>query len=386
MPTEQENQEMFDFYQRLKNSSSLDFVELIKSHKHNKHDFPAVNAGDLEGILNMANGGLGVSIVDPDADRILFWDDSAGEFTFLSPGSNLSISGTTLNANIITVNAGEALTAGEVVRLQVAAGGYSTDGYHWVNGTVYACRAAANDTTYGNNIIGIMTSAAVYLGTGTCLVIGVANTLSGLTGGSKYYLDNYSSSVLSISQATQDTFGRVSYGDGNPAHDENNTWRQLYVPTSSRLDKMYFFARKNGGVSGDVTIEIKRGNTSLGTTNLGVGASTEYVADFTDIKVYKGELLNIYITNPGFASSESGGFDIAYMSTGLPYSANSEGVSTFFEKNGVTVSGASVYFKVYEMPNFGKLNTTAGTRKIKMGQALSATELAMAMQYADSIL
>lgn len=40
-------------------------------------------------------GGLG----DPNADRIVFWDDSAGSFAYLAPGTNLSITGTTLNAS-----------------------------------------------------------------------------------------------------------------------------------------------------------------------------------------------------------------------------------------------------------------------------------------------
>lgn len=38
------------------------------------------------------------ALVDPNADRILFWDDSLGEFTWLSLGTNLVITGTTLDA------------------------------------------------------------------------------------------------------------------------------------------------------------------------------------------------------------------------------------------------------------------------------------------------
>ena len=38
------------------------------------------------------------SLTDPNADRIFFWDDSAGASKFLEIGTNLSISGTTLNA------------------------------------------------------------------------------------------------------------------------------------------------------------------------------------------------------------------------------------------------------------------------------------------------
>jgi len=37
-------------------------------------------------------------LTDPDADRLLFWDDSDGNFVFLTLGENLSITGTTINA------------------------------------------------------------------------------------------------------------------------------------------------------------------------------------------------------------------------------------------------------------------------------------------------
>lgn len=46
----------------------------------------------------LADGGTGASLTDPNADRIMFWDDSAGAMTWLTPGTNLSITGTTLNA------------------------------------------------------------------------------------------------------------------------------------------------------------------------------------------------------------------------------------------------------------------------------------------------
>ena len=46
----------------------------------------------------LADGGTGTSLVDPNADRILFWDDSAGAMTWLTMGTNLTITGTTLDA------------------------------------------------------------------------------------------------------------------------------------------------------------------------------------------------------------------------------------------------------------------------------------------------
>ena len=61
----------------------------------------AVGAGT--GIAVTANAvelsHLGLeSLTDPGADRIAFWDDSAGSFTWLTLGTNLSITGTTLDA------------------------------------------------------------------------------------------------------------------------------------------------------------------------------------------------------------------------------------------------------------------------------------------------
>jgi hypothetical protein len=53
------------------------------------------------GTLALANGGTGASLVDPNADRIFFWDDSAGTTAFLSLGASLSITGTTLDATAI---------------------------------------------------------------------------------------------------------------------------------------------------------------------------------------------------------------------------------------------------------------------------------------------
>lgn len=38
-------------------------------------------------------------LADPNADRIVFWDDSAGAYTFLTVGSGLSITGTTITAS-----------------------------------------------------------------------------------------------------------------------------------------------------------------------------------------------------------------------------------------------------------------------------------------------
>lgn len=62
---------------------------------------------DVTGVLPLANGGTGVALADPNADRIMFWDDSAGSMAFLEAGAGLSISGATIST---TATGGDAST------------------------------------------------------------------------------------------------------------------------------------------------------------------------------------------------------------------------------------------------------------------------------------
>lgn len=54
--------------------------------------------------VSTANGGLGVALSDPGADRILFWDDSAGTHAYLTAGAGLTITGTTITSSAEVVN------------------------------------------------------------------------------------------------------------------------------------------------------------------------------------------------------------------------------------------------------------------------------------------
>lgn len=47
----------------------------------------------------LADGGTGASLTDPNADRIMFWDDSAGVVTWLEASIGLTLSGTTLEVS-----------------------------------------------------------------------------------------------------------------------------------------------------------------------------------------------------------------------------------------------------------------------------------------------
>lgn len=48
-------------------------------------------------VIAMADGGFGRAFVDPNADRIPFWDDSAGQFDWLQLGTALAIVGNVLS-------------------------------------------------------------------------------------------------------------------------------------------------------------------------------------------------------------------------------------------------------------------------------------------------
>ncbi len=92
----------------------------------------------------LADGGTGASLADPNADRILFWDDSAGQVTWLVPNTGLEISGTNLNCTVTSTPTTSAsdLVSGTLAqaRLGTIAGTQDTNNTHDV---VYQAAADA---------------------------------------------------------------------------------------------------------------------------------------------------------------------------------------------------------------------------------------------------
>jgi hypothetical protein len=81
---------------RLGAGTSGQFLKTLGAGANPAWDSPAYSPGGTD--VALADGGTGASLSDPNADRIMFWDDSAGAVTWLTAGSGLSISGTTMTA------------------------------------------------------------------------------------------------------------------------------------------------------------------------------------------------------------------------------------------------------------------------------------------------
>ncbi len=58
----------------------------------------------LTGAVGIAHGGLGAAFTDPNADQLMFWDDSAGSITGIATLTGASISGTTLTITDSYIN------------------------------------------------------------------------------------------------------------------------------------------------------------------------------------------------------------------------------------------------------------------------------------------
>lgn len=76
--------------------------------------------------IPMTHGGTGASLADPNADRILFWDDSATAMTWLTVGGNLTITGTTLSDGTITTVGTISTGAWQADNIALAYGGTGT--------------------------------------------------------------------------------------------------------------------------------------------------------------------------------------------------------------------------------------------------------------------
>lgn len=173
-------------------------------------------------ILSVSSGAI--SGVDPGADRIVFWDDSAGKLTYLTAGTGLSISGTTITS---TGGAG-LLPGGAVGDIQVyGAGdvfaGTSNFTYASSNLTVSDGDIIVNDTSGGTGGTGNITAngfSSIIAGTrvGNPLANGAELFTEDTVGKTQILAEEsyvISDGALNLSQATGATATFVPINDGS---------------------------------------------------------------------------------------------------------------------------------------------------------------------------
>lgn len=122
----------------------------------------------------LADGGTGASLADPNADRILFWDDSAGAMTWLTASTGLTI--TTTN---ITVNTGTDAAAGI---LELATDAEAQTGTDTARAITPANLQAVTSTETRKGVIELATTAEAEAGTDTARAVTPAGLLAAISG------------------------------------------------------------------------------------------------------------------------------------------------------------------------------------------------------------
>ncbi len=194
----------------------------------------------LSGQVPLANGGTGANLTDPNADRILFWDDSAGQVTWLTAGTGLTITDTT-----ITASGGGASVIYERVTSDVAI----TDNTTPQDITGLSFSLAANTAYRVDFLLSVTTSAAttgydiVLTGPASpTLVIGTASC-------------HTSSTALINTLLNGSAFGTLATNINGPASTERPAYGSIYIVNGANAGTLQFQGKVETSVSGTVTFK-----------------------------------------------------------------------------------------------------------------------------------
>jgi hypothetical protein len=89
------------FTTELTDPLTADYVVAVNSSGDGFTLKTLVTTGAITVPVTLANGGTGNALVDPGADRIMFWDDGESKSAFLTVGSGLDLTTTTLTGDLL---------------------------------------------------------------------------------------------------------------------------------------------------------------------------------------------------------------------------------------------------------------------------------------------
>jgi len=224
-----------------------------------------VDNSDWSGAdLAMANGGTGASLSDPDADRIMFWDESAEAITWLTVGANLTVTDTTISAtdNDTTYSAGTALdlsgTTFNVDLSELATSTTDGDGDYFV--VVDAANAQKKLTKANINLSGFNNDAGWTSNTGDITGVTAGDGLTGGGASGDVTLNIGSSSTITVN-ADDIEVAVDSIGDTQLAY---NTGQHLTTASSPTFAGMTVTGNATiGDGTNDVTLTFDGGNDGV---------------------------------------------------------------------------------------------------------------------------
>ncbi len=286
--------------------------------------------------VSLADGGTGASLTDPNADRIFFWDDSASSTAFLTAGSTLAITTTSIDvatngvgntqirqssalsvigrATNSTGNVADISTSadGEVLRRSgttLGFGAIDLSSANAVSNTLSVARGGtgagsytAGQLLYGNGTSAIASSANLTFN-GTDLTLGgqitmnaaVPNIISQVGGVEKWQTVSdgtkwgvYNSALVSYNIYVQQSTGNIGIGGviptaklhtlGTAIFESNTASASLVQILNSSTGQASIQLKRTGGTASDWQFYTPASSTDLRLYNGLVGEDKVYFA------------------------------------------------------------------------------------------------------------
>jgi len=323
---------------RLHDGSTAGGHRLALYSELNTGDITAVVAGTgltggaTSGSATVSLSHLGIeSLSDPNADRIVFWDDSAGASQWLTAGTGLSISGTTIAVGTLNQD-----TTGTADNVTVSANN-STDE------TVYPLFADGATGSQGvESDTGLTYNPSSGLLTTTSVAAALTGNVTGNVSGSSGSTTGNAATATAL--ATGRTIHGVSF-DGTANIDLTEVVQDTVgAMVSSNTESGITVAYEDG----DVTLDFTVGTLNQNTTGTAASWTTARTLSFT------GD-----VTGTGSVDGS------ANVATALTIAANSVALGTDTTGNYMTDASAGTGVTITHTPAEGS------TATIAIGQAVA---------------